>query len=341
MVAIKAQQTQSFFKSLDPKIAAVLVHGGDAGLVSEKAREAAALIAARERPPGEIIRIEDLDLNSDPDRLTIELQTIAMFGGRKVVRTTASRKINANLLKPLLEPGALVGALVVEAGTLRADESLRAMFEKPAHAVAIACYADEARDVETVVREMLDASGLDITTDARQLLVGRLGADRALTRSEIDKLVLYVHGRKTIELADVEAIVGDASEQTIEGILLAASGGKSESALTELDRAVSAGESPQGVIIMTLRHFQRLHRLRTALDAGQSFDQAARALRPPLFRGKDVIAAHLRMWDTPRLQRALSVIDKAAKDARLAGSLEATIAERMLLQLSTMVPRRS
>ena len=52
-------------------------------------------MAARENPPGEIIRIEDGDLEDDPDRLAVELQTMPMFGGRKVVRTTTSRRITA------------------------------------------------------------------------------------------------------------------------------------------------------------------------------------------------------------------------------------------------------
>ena len=343
MVAIKAQQAQSFLKSVDARIAAILVFGTDAGLVSERARQAAESIAARDKPPGEILRIEDADLDSDTGRLAVELQTMAMFGGRKVVRTTASRRINANLLKPLLEPGALVGALVVEAGNLRPDETLRAMFEKPAHAAAIACYADEARDIDGIIRDTIAAAQMEITPEARQLLASRLGADRALTRAEIDKLILYAHGRKTIVPDDIDAVVGDASELAIDTILLAASGGSARRALIELDRAVSSGESPQGIITMTLRHFQRLHRLRAAIDAGQGFEQAARFVRPPLhFKTKSIIEAQCRAWDLPRLDRALAAIDKAAKDARLSGALETTITERLLLQLATMAaPRRA
>lgn len=342
MVAVKAPQADAFLAKLDPRIVAVLVFGPDAGLVTERARKAASALAARDDPPGEILRIEDPDLEQDPDRLTVELQTVAMFGGRKIVRTTASRRVTVNLLKPLLQPGALAGALVVEAGNLRADEALRKLFEATAHAAAVPCYADEARDLDGVIRAELTAAGLSITPAARQLLVSRLGADRALSRGEIEKLALYVTGKTTIDVDDVEAIVGDASELTVGAIVMAATSGNTARALSELDRAVAAGESPQGMIVVLQRHIQRLHRLVTAQEAGRSFDDAARGLRPPLFfKEKPQIEAQCRQWDARRLTQALALIAAAAKDARLSTALETTLAERMLLNVAMLAkPRR-
>ena len=69
---------------------------------------------------------------------------------------------------------------------------------------------------------MLGAAGLTITPEARELLLSRLGADRALSRSEIEKLALYAGGKGTIEIDDVEAVVGDASELAIDTMIMAA-----------------------------------------------------------------------------------------------------------------------
>ncbi len=343
MVAIKTQQAAAFLKSIEPRMVAVLLYGDDAGLVSERARAAANAFAARSNPPGEILRVEESDLDSDPDRMHTELRTVSMFGGARVIRTSTGRKINTPFLKPLLEPGAIAGALVVEAGSLRREDALLKLFEGSSVAAAVPCYPDEARDVAAVVREAMTEAGVEIADDARQMLVGRLGADRALTRAEIDKLLLYVHGRGKVTLEDVEAVVGDASELAIDGILLSVSGGNGRKAITELDRAVASGESPQGIIVMTLRHFQRLHRLRSGIDQGRSFEDAARSLRPPLhFKSRGAIEAQIRSWDATRLDRAIAVISRTAKDARLSSQLEATLTERMMLELAAMVapPRR-
>lgn len=338
MVAIKAHQAQAFLNAPDPKIRAVLFFGSDAGLVSERALALAKASAARFDPPGELLRLDDADLESDPDRLVVELGTVPMFGGPKIIRTTASRRVTAAALKPLIEGGGLEGVLIVEAGNLKPDNSLRTLFEKSAVAAAVACYADAAQDLETLIRQMVQEAGASITTDARQALASRLGADRALSRGEIEKLLIYVGDRREIGLDDVEAVVGDVSELALERITFAAASGQVSRAVNECGRAVSSGESSQAIIAATQRHFQRLHRVRAAVDKGGSLDDALRTMRPPLhFKQKDAFAAQCRLWTTPRLTEALARISTAAKAARLAGSLEDALSERLVLGLAMMV----
>ena len=81
-----------------------------------------------------------------------------MFGGRKIVRAAAGRRVTAAQLKPLVEGGALEGFLIVEAGNLRPDDALRALFEKSPAAAAVACFPDEARDLDAVIREVFAAA---------------------------------------------------------------------------------------------------------------------------------------------------------------------------------------
>ena len=96
MVAIKANQARDFLKSPDPRLIAALFYGADAGLVAERAQALAKILASvKGNPPGEVLRVDDTDLENDPGRLAVELQTIPMFGGRKIIRATASRRISA------------------------------------------------------------------------------------------------------------------------------------------------------------------------------------------------------------------------------------------------------
>lgn len=338
MVAVKAHQAQAFLSNPDPKIRAVLFFGSDAGLVSERAQALAKAQAARFDPPGELLRLDDSDLETDPDRLAVELGTVPMFGGPKVIRTTASRRLTAAALKPLLDGGTLEGCLIVEAGNLKPDDSLRVLFEKAPSAAAVACYSDAAQDLDALVRDMMREAGTTISTEARQALTDRLGADRALSRGEVERLLLYVGARGEIGVEDVEAVVGDVSELTLERICLAAASGQVTRAVGECGRAVSSGESPQAIIAALLRHFQRLHRVRAAVDRGSTLDDALRQMRPPLhFRQKDQFASQCRLWGGARLLDALSRISAAAKAARLTSALEEALAERLVIALAMLV----
>lgn len=334
MVAVKAHQATAFLKSPDPKLSAVLFFGTDAGLVSERAAMLARALAQRETPPGEILRLDDGDLDTDPDKLSTELMTLPMFGGRKIIRASSGRRVNAAAIRPLLEGPPIAGVLIVEAGNLKPDEGLRPLFEKSATAVAIACYADEEADLEAMVRQILDAARMKIAPDARDVLVSRLGADRALSRGEVEKLTLYALGKPEISLADVEAVVGDASEQSMDRIITAAASGNAARAVSEFNRSLAAGESAQGILLAAQRYMHRLHRTRAAIDQGRSLDDALRGLRPPLhFRQKDTFAAQLRMWPAAQLHAAQAAIATTVKATRQTGALEETLTERLLLTL--------
>lgn len=336
MVAIKAPQAAQFLKSPPSNITAVLFFGTDPGLVSERSEQLAKRLAARENPPGEILRLDDGDLDEDPDRLGVELDTRPMFSGRKIIRAAAGRRIAAASLKSLLdEPHE--GFLIVEAGNLKAADALRALFEGNVNTAAVGCYADDSAAIETLIADVLGSFKKQITPEAREELASRLGADRALSRAEIEKLALYAIDRERIELADVEAVVGDAADLALEKIPEAAAAGDTARAVDDLGRAIASGENAQVIILITQRYFLKLHRVRADIDQGRSLDEVLRTMRPPLhFKQKDIFASQVRRWTRSGLDTALRRIAEAAKAARLSSQIEDTLAERLILALSGM-----
>jgi DNA polymerase-3 subunit delta len=294
------------------------------------------LIAQREEPPGEIIRLDDADLDSDPDRLAVELQTLPMFGSSKIVRATTGRRIGTAAIKPLLEEDTLASTLIIEAGNLRPNDSLRSLFEKSNKAAAVACYPDEAHDLESLITQTLKSYGLTIDPEARELLLARIGADRALSRGEIEKLALFAKGKAQVDAGDIDAIVGDASELAIDKVVSAAASGDSARAVSEFARALASGQDAQVILLALQRYIQRLHRIRCELDAGRSFDEVLRQSRPPIhFKQKDAIARQTRAWSSQRLAEAIHRAGRAAKSARLSGALHEAITEQLLLDLAT------
>lgn len=337
MVAIKANQAAAFLKAPPASLSAVLFFGTDPGLVTERSQQLAAAIAARENPPGEVLRLDDTDLDEDTGRLAVELQTRPMFSGRKIIRVTAGRRINAALLKDILDGTPLEGFLVVEGGNLKPDDAMRALFEGQPSLAGVACYADTAADIDGLINDVLAAHKMRIANDARALLQSRLGADRAQSRGEIEKLALYALGHGEITEDDVEAIVGDAADLALERISEAAASGRAVAAVTDYGRAVASGESAQAIILIMQRYFLKLHRVRGDIDSGRSLDDALRSMRPPLhFKQRDAFAAQVRNWSRPSLDAALQRIAETAKAARLSSQLEDTLAERLVLAISAM-----
>jgi DNA polymerase-3 subunit delta len=336
MVAYKSSAVASFLKSPEPSCRAVLLYGPDAGLVAERASALAGTLARRTKGETEIVRLDDRDLAEDPARLEVELRTRPMFAASQVVRVAAGARLDVPSLKALLA-APFDNALIVEAGNLRPDSGLRKLFETNKQAAALPCYGDERSLASLIDAELADA-GLSIDRETRGFLMTRLGADQALSRSEVAKLALYAKGSREVTHDDIEAIVGDAAETALETFVYAASSGDPADALRELQRLAASGTESQAALIALGRHFTQLHKVASAQMSGGSVEQVIKSLKPrPHFKREDEFLAHCRRLGAARLAHMLPLIQETIRRSRRSPELESAFTERLLLALTSRI----
>jgi DNA polymerase-3 subunit delta len=340
MAVYKGSSFQRLLKSLDPEGGAVLLYGPDAGLVAERAAAVARHLGGKQADQTEIVRLDERDLAEDPARLEVELRTIPMFAARKIVRVSASARIDVPALKALIG-SPLAAALIVEAPALRPDSALRKLFERHPTAACVPCYGDE-RTVSDLIEEELDRAKLRIDAETGAYLARRLGADQALSRAEVAKLALYAAGEGEVSAADIDAVVGDSAEIAVETFVYAVSGGEAKQALGELSRLATAGSDPQAALSALGRHLMQLHRIAAAQASGSSVEQALRGLRPrPHFKREQAFIAHAKRLGARRLFEALPLVQETLKQARLNPELERALAEELVLALTSRKDGRS
>jgi len=81
--------------------------------------------------------------------------------------------------------------------------------------------------------------------DARVALLALLGSDRLASRNEIRKLTLYAMGKKSIEVTDVMAVVADASQIALDGVVDAVFAGRAGEVDAEFGKARASGSLVQ------------------------------------------------------------------------------------------------
>jgi len=341
MTAIKASGVDRFIAKPDPAQPIVLVFGPDAGLVRE--RVDALVRAAVDDPndPFAFVRIEGEELSANPSRLVEEAHTIPLFGGRRAVLVKAGSRNISSALEPVLAAPSNDCRVIIEAGDLKKNAPLRTMCEKAKIAAAVPCYSDRAGDLARLIDDEMRAAKLTLAPDARDALTALLGGDRLASRSELRKLALYVSGRDKIELADVAAVVANASAIGLDRVVDATFAGETRDVETEFGKARGEGSSPAAIVSAAIRQVANLHKMKLAVEGGDSIEFAMKRGAPPVHfsREKDVGAA-LRAWTPPRLLRAMQQLAEASLDMRRNSALAEAIAQRTLLSLAVSARRR-
>jgi DNA polymerase-3 subunit delta len=343
MTAIKTSDVDRFIAKPDASHPVVLVYGPDAGLVHERVD---ALVRASVDDPNDpfaLARIESEELAVNPGRLADEANTVPLFGGRRAVllKVNSRHNILPSLEVVLDAPPPRGCRVIVEAGELRKTAPLRTLFEKSKAGAAIACYPDREGDLARVIDEEMRAADLTLSDEARAALTALLGGDRLASRNEIRKLALYCKGQKTVELADVAAVVADASALALDGVIDAAFAGNTGEVETEFGKARAGGSSPAAIISAAIRQVASLHKMKLAIEGGDSIDFAMKRGAPPVhFTREKNVGAALRGWSPGRLLRAMEQLAEASLDMRRNAALAEAIGQRTLLSIAVNARRR-
>ena len=248
---------ESDFKSGINNIRALLVYGPDAGQVDEYCDRAVEKLGIEK---DNLFALDADDLVVKQEALFAESCTPSMFGGQKMVIISNAGDSDSGVISELVSHPGLSAIVIVTAGELRAGGGLRSLFEGSDDFAALACYNDDERTLETLIRAELSAeSGIkQITPDAMAYMTAHLGGDRGITRGFLNKIAIYVSDKHIVELEDVEKCLPDTGAVDTDDYLYSLTAGHLTQTMMALDRLLYSGAEPNMLIRMLNSHFKKL-----------------------------------------------------------------------------------
>jgi DNA polymerase-3 subunit delta len=199
----------------------------------------------------------------------------------------------------------------------------------------VPCYGDAARDLGSIIDEMVRAAGKSIDRNSRDHLASLLGGDRQTSRREIEKLLLYVGGDPAVTDAHIEAIVGDTAQREQAMLVDAVFAGR----LPVLDLAQaklsSEGLDPGVMLGAVLRQALILLKARQSVEAGRGIKEVVGTMRLPYPRIATTEAA-LTTWTSAKLTEAVNLLGTAVLQTRQNSETGRASATRALWTLARL-----
>lgn len=338
MAQKKAHEVDGYLKNPGKGFAITLVYGPDRGLVSERAALIAKASGIDLNDPFSVIVMTADMIEEDPGRLLDEANTVSMFGGERLiwVKDGGNGRRFVEAVKVLCQSPPQACTVLIEADDLKKTATLRTTIEGADKAMALPCYADDARAVDRLIDEELARAGKTISLDARAILKQSLGGDRMSSRQELQKLMLYCRDDKTIEKSHVSEAVAEAAASSVDDAIDAMIGGQTARFEREYRRLIADGTAPYRFIQVAMRQLYVLANLRQAMDQeGKSATAAVASARPPLFFGrKTLFETALGKLRLPTIVEALDKLQAANLESRKMSTLAPVIVHRVLMGIA-------
>lgn len=330
----KASQITNFLKSPDKSFRVFLIYGQDEGLVRERAKAICLTGVDSLDDPFCYMELSQNDISDDPARLSDEIGAISMMGGDRVIRLRGTGAATANLMKSVLELDFSNSLLVIEAGDIRKDSALVKAINSVSFGVVVPCFRDKTQDISSLIKDVLGQAGLSAATDATEYLRQNLGGDRAISRQELDKLVLYIGDEKrSVSLQDAKLMIGDSSAESVFDVIDAALLGNLPQLEITLNKAFFAGESSITFLRLIQNQLKQLHKAAAYIDRGLSSSDALKKSGIPFFNHQKA-QSQLSRRRSSHFSTCLEIILQAEMDCKTTGYPDQALCRRALLRIA-------
>ena len=331
----KQTDIERFLKTPDPNIRCVLLFGTNEGMIAELTKKIALTVCNDIDDAFQTASFQMDTLEKDMGALFGEYNAVSLMGGRRVIFI---KEANNNLTKPLkelLDTSTSDTLLIISSSNLNSKSSLVSFIKDYAGGALISCYEDRQENIYSFVKDFLIKNNMTVSSEAIELLCRRLSADRKASLSELEKLITYEGSKKNITLDDIQKVVCDTADSSVEDLCYLVASGQTQTALNSYQHLLNEGEEPVMLIRSITYHFLKLLDCFALIENGTTIENSILSIKPPLmFYRKADFMMQLKIWKKNSLFDVLSLLYKAEKECKTTGYPSEEIVSYTLMQIS-------
>ena len=200
---------------------------------------------------------------------------------------------------------------ILNANVLEKKSKLRNLFEKRRELVIVPTYKDSSITLVDIAKKFFNNYKISISQETINLLVNRCNGDRGHLKSELDKILIYIHDKKSINLEEIYKLTNLAENFSINELVdttLSKNSQKTSDIINE-----SNYKSEDGILILRtfLQKAKRLLNLYEKQNENTNLDILIDNYRPPIFwKDKPIIKKQLENWSMQRIKDLIININK-------------------------------
>jgi len=201
--------------------------------------------------------------------------------------------------------------IILNANVLEKKSKLRNLFEKNRDLVIVPTYKDSSITLVDIAKKFFSNYKISISQETINLLVNRCNGDRGHLKSELDKILIYIHDKKSINLEEIYKLTNLAENFSINELVdttLSKNSQKTSDIINE-----SNYKSEDGILILRtfLQKAKRLLNLYEKQNENTNLDILIDNHRPPIFwKDKPIVKRQLENWSMQRIKDLIININK-------------------------------
>ena len=260
---------------------------------------------------GDIENYDETQIISDNELFYNKLFNQSLFDNKKIIIINrCSEKIHV-IIEDIIEKKISDIKIILNATILDKKSKLRNFFEKNDKLIIVPTYKDTSITLADIAKKFFNNYKISISSETINLLVSRCNGDRGHLKSELDKILIYMHNKKNINLEEIHKLTNLAENFSINELVdtsLLKNSKKTSEIINE-----SNYKSEDGILILRtfLQKTKRLLNLYEKQNEHINFDTLINDHRPPIFwKDKPIVKRQLENWSKSKIKDLIVKINK-------------------------------
>ena len=221
---------------------------------------------------GNIEKYDEAQIINNNELFYEKIFNQSLFEKEKIVIINRCSDKVYEIIQNIIEKSVLDIKIILNASVLEKKSKLRSLFEKSRELVVVPTYKDNSITLADIAKKFFSNYKISISQETINLLVNRCNGDRGHLKSELDKILIYIHGKKNINLEEIYKLTNMAENFNINELVDTALSKNSQKTSDIINE--SNYKSEDGILILRtfLQKAKRLLSLYEKQNEGTSVD---------------------------------------------------------------------
>ena len=260
---------------------------------------------------GRIENYDEAQIISNSELFYEKIFNQSLFVKEKIIIINRCSEKIFDLIENILEKEISNIKIILNANILEKKSKLRNLFEKNKELITVPTYKDTSIILAEIAKKFFNNYKVSISQETINLLVSRCNGDRGHLKSELDKILIYMNDKKSINLEEIYKLTNLTENFSINELVdtsLSKNSQKTSEILNE-----SNYKSEDGILILRtfLQKAKRLLSLYEQRNGNANFDSLINDFKPPIFwKDKPIVKRQLECWSKSQIKDLITNINK-------------------------------
>jgi len=282
-----------------------LVYGENEGLKKE------VIDNLKENLNGSIENYDEAQIISNSELFYEKIFNQSLFVKEKIIIINRCSEKVFDLIENILEKEISNIKIILNANILEKKSKLRNLFEQNKELITVPTYKDTSITLAEIAKKFFNNYKVSISQETINLLISRCNGDRGHLKSELDKILIYMNDKKSINLEEIYKLTNLTENFSINELVdtsLSKNSRKTSEIINE-----SNYKSEDSILILRtfLQKTKRLLSLYEQRNGNASFDSLINNFKPPIFwKDKPIVKRQLECWSKSQIKDLITNINK-------------------------------